>query len=96
MGKPYRDARQIWWKYPPAIKRGKGSGFLSEGSSWLTACIERAAKVLASGRMRRLAWTFAARIGNKYQIRLTRSIYWHQVSYPNLATENSITNKFAI
>ena len=26
-------------------------------------------------RMRRLAWTFAARIGDKYQIRLTRSIY---------------------
>ena len=25
--------------------------------------------------MRRLAWTFAARIGDKYQIRLTRSIY---------------------
>ena len=24
--------------------------------------------------MRRLAWTFAARIGDKYQIRLTRSI----------------------
>ena len=24
-------------------------------------------------RMRRLAWTFAARIGDKYQIRLTRS-----------------------
>ena len=27
-----------------------------------------------TARMRRLAWTFAARIGNKYQIRLTRSI----------------------
>ena len=26
-------------------------------------------------RMRRLAWTFAARIGYKYQIRLTRSIH---------------------
>ena len=26
-------------------------------------------------RMRRLAWTFAARIGDKYQIRLTRSNY---------------------
>ena len=35
----------------PAIQRGQGSGFLSEGSSWLTA-----------------------RIGDKYQIRLTRSI----------------------
>ena len=28
-----------------------------------------------TARMRRLAWTFAARIGDKYQIRLTRSIY---------------------
>ena len=28
-----------------------------------------------TARMRRLAWTFAARIGYKYQIRLTRSIY---------------------
>ena len=26
-----------------------------------------------TARMRRLAWTFAARMGNKYQIRLTRS-----------------------
>ena len=33
---------------------------------------ERAGEVLA--RLRRLAWTFAARIGNKYQIRLTRSM----------------------
>ena len=29
-----------------------------------------------TARMRRLAWTFAARIGDKYQIRLTRSISW--------------------
>ena len=29
-----------------------------------------------SARMRRLAWTFAARIGDKYQIRLTRSNSW--------------------
>ena len=36
----------------PVIQRGQGSGFLSEGSSWFTACI-----------------------GDKYQIRLTRSIY---------------------
>ena len=28
-----------------------------------------------TARMRRLAWTFAARMGDKYQIRLTRSIY---------------------
>ena len=29
-----------------------------------------------TARMRRLAWTFAARIGDKYQIRLSRSIYF--------------------
>ena len=29
-----------------------------------------------TARMRRLAWTFAARIGYKYQIRLTRSMLW--------------------
>ena len=51
----------------PAIQRGQGSGFLSEGSSWLTACMSKQ-------RLCRLAWTFAARIGDKYQIRLTRSI----------------------
>ena len=28
-----------------------------------------------TARMHRLAWTFAARIGDKYQIRLTRSIW---------------------
>ena len=30
-----------------------------------------------TARMRRLAWTFAARIGDKYQIRLTRPKYWY-------------------
>ena len=38
----------------PVIQRGQGSGFLSEGSFLLTACMN------------------AARIGDKYQIRLTR------------------------
>ena len=32
-----------------------------------------------TARMRRLAWTFAARIDDKYQIRLTRSIYQSKV-----------------
>ena len=59
----------------PAIQRGQGSGFLSEGSSWLTACTVWASSG-GSGeiaRMRRLAWTFAARIGDKYQIRFGNS-----------------------
>ena len=30
-----------------------------------------------TARMRRLAWTFSARIGDKYQIRLTRPIWHH-------------------
>ena len=51
----------------PAIQRGQGSGFLFEGSSWLTA-------YMSEQRMCRLSWTFAARIGDKYQIRLTRPI----------------------
>ena len=43
-----------------------------------------------TARMRRLAWTFAARIGDKYQIRLTRSLlcinnvhagFYHPVGY---------------
>ena len=40
----------------------------SSGGSGETAC------------MRRLAWTFAARIGDKYQIRLTRSILFTPIS----------------
>ena len=52
----------------PAIQRGQGPGFLSEGSSWLTAYMSEQWRFW-------LAWTFAARIGYKYQIRLTRSIY---------------------
>ena len=34
-----------------------------------------------TARMRRLAWTFAARIGDKYQIRLTRSISFDNADY---------------
>ena len=33
-----------------------------------------------TARMRRLAWTFAARIGDKHQIRLTRFIYQYTSS----------------
>ena len=45
----------------PAIQRGQGSGFLSEGSSWASSG--------GSGETARM------RIGDKSQIRLTRSIY---------------------
>ena len=36
-----------------------------------------------TARMRRLAWTFAARVGDKYQIRLTRSI-WSFIQFSGL------------
>ena len=56
----------------PSHSEGPGI-WLSVWRFLLTHCLyERAAKVLA--RLRGLAWTFAARIGDKYQIRLTRSI----------------------
>ena len=58
----------------PSIQRGQGSGFLSEGSSWLTACTSEQQRFWRD--CAGLAWTFAARIGDKYQIRLTRSIYF--------------------
>ena len=37
-----------------------------------------------TARMRRLAWTFAARIGDKYRIRLTRSIWVNALLAVNL------------
>ena len=43
-------------------------GWASSGGSGETA------------RMRRLAWTFAARISDKYQIRLTRPILWRNIT----------------
>ena len=56
----------------PSHSEGPGI-WLSVWRFLLTHCLyERAAKVLA--RLRGCAWTFAARIGDKYQIRLTRSI----------------------
>ena len=56
----------------PSHSKGPGI-WLSVWRFLLTHCLyERAVKV---ARMSRLAWTFAARIGDKYQIRLTRSIF---------------------
>ena len=52
----------------PAIQKGQGSGFLSESSSWLPACMSEQRGSGENARMRRLAWIFAARIGDKYQI----------------------------
>ena len=41
-----------------------------------------------TARMRRLAWTFAARIGVKYQIRLTRSICMYATAFQVIQEEN--------
>ena len=52
----------------------------SEGPFYLKVPLDSLLVWASSGgsgetaRMRKLAWTFAARIGDKYQIRLTRSI----------------------
>ena len=54
----------------PSHSEGLGI-WLSVWRFLLTHCLyKRAAEVLA--RLRRLTWTFAARIGDKYQIRWTR------------------------
>ena len=50
-----------------------------------------------TARMRRLAWTVAARIGDKYQIRLTRpiSLHWHfcvQSGLPGTWVHRFLTN----
>ena len=71
----------------PSHSEGPGI-WLSVWRFFLIHCLyERAAKVLAS--LRRLAWTFAARIGDKDQIRLTRSNYWN-----TLKTQHLIQSQF--
>ena len=58
----------------PAIQRGQGLVFCLKvplDSVLVWASSEGSGE---TARMRRLAWTFAAHIGDKYQIRLTRSI----------------------
>ena len=60
----------------PVIQRGQGCGFLSEGLKVPLDSLLVWASSEGSGetaRMRRLAWTFAARSDDKYQIRLTRT-----------------------
>ena len=57
---PFRGARDL--DFCPKVPLDSLLIWASSGGSGETA------------RMRRLAWTFAARIGDKYQIRLTRSI----------------------
>ena len=51
----------------PAIQRGKGSGFLSEVSLDSLLVWASSGGSGETARMRRLAWTFAARICDKYQ-----------------------------
>ena len=49
-----------------------------------------------NAQMRRLAWTFAARIGDKYQIRLTRSIYLDSSSIWSHISPNSSWSLFLL
>ena len=58
---PFREARDL--AFCLKVPLNSLIAWASSGGSGETA------------RMRRLAWTFAARIGDKYQIRLTRSKY---------------------
>ena len=73
----------------PSHSEGPGI-WLSVWRFLLTHCLyERAAEVLA--RLRRLAWTFAARTGDKYQIRLTRPMYG--LYYTSVAVMLSLWNE---
>ena len=56
----------------PAIQRGQGSGFLSKVPLDSLLVWASSGGSGENARMRKLAWTFPARIGDKYQIRLKR------------------------
>ena len=58
----------------PAIQKDQGSGFLSEGSSWLTACMSEQRRFwrVCADAQTRLNLRCSHR--RKYQIRLTRSM----------------------
>ena len=75
---PFRGARDLafWLKVP----LDSLLVWASSGCSGETA------------RMRRLAWTFAARIGDKYQIRLTLSNYYNE--YLAIDLEATYYNEF--
>ena len=49
-----------------------------------------------TARMRRLAWTFAARICDKYQIRLTRSNYMRNDGFQSYEGRSRITRKWSV
>ena len=60
----------------PSHSEGPGIWFSVWRFLFIHCLYERASEGSGeTARMRRLAWTFAARIGNKYQIRLARSIF---------------------
>ena len=56
----------------PAIQRGQGSGFLSEGSSWLTVCMSEQRRFWRDCANAQARLNLPAPIGDKYQIHLTR------------------------
>ena len=78
---PFREARDLAFCLKVPLDSQlvwASSGGSGESGEWLS--LRRFTSKLSwswswSARMRRLAWTFAARISDKYQIRLTRSNY---------------------
>ena len=68
----------------PAIQKGQGSGFLSEGSSsWLPACMSEQRRFWWDCADAQARLTFAARIGDKHQIRLTQPLLYYKILNQN-------------
>ena len=67
----------------PAIQRGQRSGFLSEGSSWLTACMSEQQRFWRDCADAQARLNFCCSHRRYYQIRLTRSIQCHYSHTPN-------------
>ena len=66
----------------PAIQRDQGSGFLSEGSSCFTACMSEQRRFWRDCADAQARLDLRSRIGDKYQIRLTRSIFYSYCFFP--------------
>ena len=79
----------------PAIQRGQESGFLKVplGSLLVWASSGGSGE---TARMRRLAWTFAARKGDKYQIRLTRPNWCQGVVWARLCQIDSLIDSITM
>ena len=68
----------------PAIQKVQGSGFLSEGSSWLTACMSEQRRFWRDCADAQARLNLHSHLGDKYQVRLTRPIWCAYSSDPFL------------